>query len=67
MIRNMGSTDRMLRLAAGVLLLLLALFSGKPLFEGSLLMNATLVIGVVLIGTALLKFCPFYRVLGIRT
>ena len=67
MIMNIGETDRVLRIAAGMLITMLALFSKVPLFEGTLLMNAALVIGVVLIGTALIKFCPLYYVLNMRT
>ena len=67
MIMNIGETDRVLRIAAGMLISMLALFSKVPLFEGTLLMNAALVIGVVLIGTALIKFCPLYYVLNMRT
>ena len=67
MIKNIGETDQLLRIGAGLLILMLALFTKVPLFEGTLLMNAGLVIGVVLIGTALIKFCPLYCVLNMRT
>ena len=67
MIDNIGRTDRIIRLVGGVLILAMAYFSGAGLFDGTLLMNAVLVTSVVTIGTAITGFCPFYRVLGIRT
>lgn len=58
MTRNMGSTDRTIRLVAGFALLLLA-FVGPKTPIGYL--------GLVLIGTALVRFCPLYPLLGINT
>jgi hypothetical protein len=58
MTTNVGNTDRVLRLVAGVFLLALA-FVGPRTPIGYL--------GLVLIGTALLNFCPVYSLLGINT
>ena len=67
MTRNVGTTDKTLRMIAGVLLLLLPLFSGLALFESSTWTLVLMIIGVVLIGTALINHCPLYRILGIHT
>jgi hypothetical protein len=55
---NVGSTDRMIRFAVGALILLGA-FRGGSWTAG--------VIGAVLLGTAYLRFCPFYSFLGFST
>ncbi len=59
MTHNVGSIDRLLRIAVGVGLVALVL-------AGSITPWA-LVVGVVLIATGLLRFCPAYRSLGLRT
>ncbi len=55
---NVGSTDKIIRLAVGALLILLALF-GIIGWWGW--------IGVVPIATALMNWCPAYTLLGIKT
>ncbi len=63
MIKNMGSTDKMIRLGvAAVILILFAL--GK--ISGTL----AIVLGIVAVIfalTSLINFCPLYKVLGINT
>lgn len=56
--KNMGRTDRLIRFALGALLIVLAL-SGVIGVWGWL--------GLILIGTAALNFCPAYRLLGVNT
>ncbi|MCO4843783.1 MAG: DUF2892 domain-containing protein [Yoonia sp.] len=58
MIKNVGSPDRIARLVIGALLVLLALTGTIGVWGW---------IGVVLIATAVLNFCPLYRILGINT
>jgi membrane-associated protease RseP (regulator of RpoE activity) len=58
MIKNVGSTDKIARLAVGALLILLAL-TGIIGWWGW--------IGVVPIATALMNWCPAYTLLGINT
>lgn len=55
---NIGSTDKLVRLVVGALLMLLALF-GTIGWWGW--------IGVVLVATALMNWCPGYSLLGIKT
>ena len=63
MIKNMGSTDKIIRLAvAAVILLLYALDK----ISGTL----AIVLGVVAVifaVTSMINFCPLYKVLGINT
>lgn len=56
--RNIGSTDRNIRLVVGVALLSLAFFGPRtPLGY----------LGLIPILTALVNFCPLYALLGIST
>ncbi len=66
-IKNIGSPDRIARLVVGVLLLVLVLFAGLPLLQSGLWKVIFSVVGLVLIGTALMKFCPLYRLLGVNS
>ena len=58
MTRNLGNLDRMARLILGALLIALAAL-------GSI--GAWGYIGVILVGTAFINFCPIYRVIGLKT
>jgi hypothetical protein len=58
MTRNVGTTDRMIRIAAGVVLLLLGAFG--PLGWWGL-------IGLAPIATGLIGWCPGYLPFGINT
>ncbi|MFO1372814.1 MAG: DUF2892 domain-containing protein [Candidatus Competibacteraceae bacterium] len=58
MTQNVGSIDRIIRIAVGALLILLALM-GTIGWWGW--------IGVVPIATALINWCPAYTLLGINT
>lgn len=55
---NVGNIDRVIRVVAGIALLSLA-FTGPKTPFGYL--------GLVLIATAAISFCPLYSVLGFRT
>lgn len=54
---NIGSIDRILRLVAGI-----GIAIGGVIFE-----SYWGLIGVVLIATAVFRFCPLYMLLGINT
>ena len=62
---NIGSTDKKLRIVGGLVLLGLSFmaFGGVSTTLGII----TIVAGAVLLVTALVNFCPAYRLLGIRT
>ncbi|WP_421760871.1 YgaP family membrane protein [Devosia sp.] len=65
--QNVGTPDRIARLVIGALLILAPLVTGWALFTNPLLMWGSLIIGVVLIATALFSFCPIYAALGLST
>lgn len=60
---NEGTTDRILRAAAGVVALVIALMAGLGSVGGILM----LVVAAILLVTAATGFCPLYRVLGLST
>lgn len=55
---NVGSLDRTLRMGAGVVLLFLVAIQAIGLWG---------LVGIVPLATGLLRYCPLYSVLGIRT
>lgn len=65
---NLGNVDRLLRFALGIL-------AAAGLFYGPLAANggwglAQFLLagaGAILIGTSAIKFCPAYRLFGVRT
>ncbi|MEL6196499.1 MAG: DUF2892 domain-containing protein [Pseudomonadota bacterium] len=58
MTTNLGTTDRILRIVIGLVLIALAV-------TGTL--GAWAYIGVVPLVTAFVKFCPAYALIGLRT
>lgn len=59
--KNVGGMDRNIRLGAGAVLVLLSLFGiigPKWLF---------LIVGVVLLATGFMNFCPAYKLIGMNT
>lgn len=64
---NVGTIDRMLRVALGLTLLYLAFMSGLPLFDAPLFRYGAAVIGLVMLTTAAMRLCPLYSIFGIKT
>lgn len=64
---NLGNLDRILRAILGLALIAVAFFSDMALFGSTALKYGAVMIGLVLIATAVLRFCPLYRILGIKT
>ncbi len=65
LVKNVGSTDQAIRIVAGLVLIGLA-FLKLGGFASTAGIVST-VVGVVLIATAVINFCPAYRLLGLRT
>lgn len=63
MTANVGSVDRIIRIILGLIFILLPFFSGW----GALGTIISVVVGGVLVVTALMRFCPLYRLIGVRT
>lgn len=64
---NVGTPDRIARLILGAILIVLPILSGLPLFASPVAFWASIVVGAVLVATAVFRFCPIYTVLGFST
>lgn len=64
---NVGTVDRALRIVLGLALVLTALFGGLPLLAAPAAMYGAVAVGVILLATAGMRFCPLYRLVGVRT
>ena len=61
--KNLGSTDKVIRLVLAVVLLVLFFTNTVTGVAGII----TLVAAAISAGTALINFCPLYAALGIRS
>lgn len=64
---NVGTIDRVLRLVVGGALIAAPFAADMPIFENDMYKYGAIAVGVVLIATAAMKFCPIYRIFGLRT
>lgn len=55
---NIGRTDRIIRIVAGLLLLSLVFIGPQTLWG---------LVGLILLATAFVNFCPAYKLLGMDT
>ena len=63
---NVGSIDRILRGIVGVILIMLPFVTGFG--AGSALLTwGAVIVGAVLVLTAVFRFCPLYRIIGVNT
>ncbi len=63
MTRNVGSVDRIVRALVGIVLVALWVFG---ITQGTLAVILGIV-GIVLVATSAISFCPLYGIFGIRT
>ncbi len=66
-IANVGSTDRIIRILGGIILIAAPLVTSFGLWENQTARILAIVIGAILVLTGLLRFCGLYKILGIRT
>tara|TARA_R110002020_G_scaffold6295_28_gene26436 strand:- start:261 stop:482 length:222 start_codon:yes stop_codon:yes gene_type:complete len=64
---NIGSADRIARIIVGLALILVPFVSGLALFANPVLQWGAVLVGAVLIVTALVRFCPLYAIFGLST
>ncbi|HSG36662.1 MAG TPA: DUF2892 domain-containing protein [Paracoccaceae bacterium] len=62
MSKNVGSIDRIVRVVLGLVLAGLFFYQPDAGYRW-----VALIVGLVLIGTAGMSFCPIYRILGMST
>lgn len=60
---NVGGIERPIRIVAGLLLIAVGALAGLPPVG----MGVTLAVGVVLLVTGLIRYCPLTSLLGINT
>lgn len=65
LVRNLGNIDRSLRLLIGLVALGYAFLTDVE--SNSMTQYISIVVGVIMIGTSAIKFCPIYRIFGLRT
>lgn len=67
MTANLGSPDRLLRAVLGLVLIFLPLLNIPAIWSSATLAYGSMAVGLVLVLTALFRFCPLYRIVGIST
>ena len=67
MTANVGNLDRLFRLVLGVVLIVAPFLLELPILENPLVKFGLPVIGLVFAGTALIRFCPLYAMIGFKT
>jgi len=65
--KNVGQPDRVVRILLGLALIALPLLSAMAIFASPMTYWLSIVVGLVLAGTALVGFCPLYAILGMNT
>lgn len=65
--RNIGSADRIIRIVVGFALILAPLMMTLSIYDSATLRIVSMIVGVVLVLTALVRFCPLYRLIGVKT
>lgn len=67
MTKNVGTFDRVIRFILGVVLILAPFVGGMAVFESTVATVIAVIVGLVLLATSVMNFCPLYQVLGLRT
>ena len=67
MTANLGTFDRILRLILGAVLIAAPLLDTPAIWSSAALVFASIGVGLLLVVTALFRFCPLYRILGLST
>jgi hypothetical protein len=64
---NVGKIDRILRVVVGIVLLIAPFATSWSFAQSSVGMAVFIIAGIVMIATSAMRFCPMYRIFGIRT
>ena len=64
---NIGTPDRLVRLAAGLLLVAAPFITGWALFANPLWTWLSVLVGLVLAVTGAVRFCPLYALFKLST
>ena len=64
---NVGSIDRIIRLVVGAALVVAPFITGWSIWANSFAMWGSVVVGAILVATAIFSFCPIYAALGMSS
>ena len=64
---NVGSFDRVLRALVAIALIVMPFVTHFSLWSNPLFMWGAPVVGLVLLATSAMKFCPLYYITGLRS
>ena len=64
---NVGSADRIVRIIVGLALMVFPFVSGLALFANPVAQWGSVAIGLILVVTALVRFCPLYTIFGLSS
>lgn len=64
---NVGSIDRWVRLVIGLILVVIPFVPALGFSANAVIQWGSVVVGLVLAATALLRFCPLYSLFGLST
>ncbi len=67
MTANVGNTDRILRAILGLILIFAPLLNMPAIWSSGAFAYGSMAVGLVLIITAVVRFCPLYRIIGLST
>lgn len=67
MTANVGNSDRILRAILGLILIFAPLLNLPAIWSSAALAYGSMAVGLVLVVTALVRFCPLYRIIGLST
>lgn len=67
MTANVGSLDRIIRFSIGLALIVLPFVTTFGIWNTALGQYGALLVGIILVATAVFRFCPLYRIIGLRT
>lgn len=64
---NVGKIDRLARIIVGAILTALPFLSSAAVLNTTLFMWGLPIVGLILIATGFISFCPVYRLIGANT
>jgi hypothetical protein len=64
---NVGTPDRIVRVILGLLLLVVPFVTSWALFNNPVCVWISVIVGLVLIVTGVVRFCPAYSILNLST
>lgn len=67
MTSNVGKIDRLIRILLGAALFLCPFVTDYALWDSAIMKYGAMAVGIILIATSAMKFCPLYRLVGMST